>query len=67
MNWLGDQGHFSLLTLQPAKPGAMDMDSLAYMDGKRVKLFTIHAQWVYGTDLREAVDIARHLPTRAVP
>jgi hypothetical protein len=30
----------------------------AYVEGMRVKLFTEYSQWVYGIDLRNAIEVA---------
>lgn len=37
-------------------------DGSAYANGMRVRLFTEYSQWVYGTDLRNAIAVAMVSP-----
>lgn len=57
LNWLSKQIDFAVRDVR-SHGDADSLESVQYRAGMRVNLFTIPSQWVYGRDLRDAIDAA---------
>ena len=49
-------GHFQATEVRNLH--SLDMGTAAYLKGFRVQFFSVPSQWVYGIDLRHAIDTA---------
>jgi len=58
LDWLSTQKHTSISEVRHTGAGGPDQQTVAYQDGMRVQMFTVASQHVYGTDLRNAIDVA---------